>query len=111
MKNNKKRNKISRSFITFQSGDDNECVALAKMGLSTKAIQDRTVLSKCQITYRLSKAKKTEGNQFGYRIDYRNGTSPLSIQLVNDLAGILREEIRRNITSKLTHPTPDTIKL
>jgi hypothetical protein len=111
MKKNKERKKIARSFITFQSGDDNECVALAKMGLSTKAIQDRTVLSKCQITYRLSKAKKTEGNQFGYRIDYRNGTSQFAMQMINDLAGIMREEVRRKITPKLTHPTPETIKL
>lgn len=111
MKKNNERKKIARSFITFQSGDDNECVALAKMGLSTKAIQDRTVLSKCQITYRLSKAKKTEGNQFGYRLDYRNGTSQFAMQMINDLAGIMREEVRRNITPKLTHPTPETINL
>ena len=111
MKKNKERKKIARNVITFQSGDDNECVALAKMGLSNRAIQDRTILNKCQINYRLHKAKETEGNQFGYRIDYRNGTSRLAMQMINDLAGVLREEIRRNITPKLTHPTPETIKL
>lgn len=111
MKKNKERKKIARNLITFQSGDDNECVALAKMGLSNRAIKGRTSLSDCQISYRLTKAKKAEENEDGYRVDFRNGTSPFAMQMINDLVGVLREEVRRNITPRLTHPTPETIKL
>lgn len=104
----KQTKKIERHFITFESGDDNEAVALAMMGLSNRAIRARTKLSEHQITYRLHKAKEAEKNEYGYRVSYRNGISQFSLQLINDLAGVLREEVRRNITPKLVRPTPET---
>ena len=109
----KQTKKISRSLITFENGDDNEAVALAKMGLSNNAIKRATNnrLTDSQITYRLSKAKKVEENQFGYRTDYRNGTSHFALQMINDVAGVLREEVRRNITPKIARPTPETVKI
>lgn len=107
----KKAKRINAGVINFDSGDDNETVALAMLGMSNRAIKERTTLSDGQITYRLSKAKRVEKNKMGYRVDYRNGTSPMAGQIISDIIGVLREEIRRNITAKLTHPTPETIKL
>jgi len=97
--------------ITFQQGDDNEALAMAMLGMSNKAIKRHIDgrLSDGQITYRLAKAKRVEGNKFGYRVDYRNGESPVAQQIINDVAGILHEEIRRNVTMKITHPTPETV--
>ena len=108
-KQQKQKARVIRNLVTFEQGDDNEAVALAMLGLSNRAIKNATKnrLTDSQITYRLSKAKRVEGNQFGYRVDYRNGTSPMACQIVNDIAGILREEVRRNITPKLVHPTPE----
>ena len=94
--------KNKRAIITFHAGDDNEALALAKLGMSNRCIKEHTKLNDGQITYRLSKAKKVEGNEFGYRVDYRNGQSPVATQIINDIAGIMREEIRRTITPKLT---------
>ena len=103
--------RTTHHLVTFNDGDDNEAVALAMLGLSNKAIKGRTKLSDSQITYRLHKAKTVEENKLGYRVDYRNGTSPMAVQIINDLAGIMREEVRRNVTPKLVHPTPRTVKL
>lgn len=97
--------------ITFEMGDDNEAIALAKLGLSNRAIKERTKLNDNQITYRLSKAKRIEQNEFGYRVDYRNGSSPMAMQIIHDIAGILREEVRRTITPKIVRPTPETVKI
>ena len=97
--------------IDFNSGDDNEALALAMLGMSNQAIKERTKLSDGQITYRLSKAKRVEQNKFGYRVDYRNGSSPMAVQIINDIAGILREEVRRTISPKIAHPTPETVKI
>lgn len=105
----KPRKKITRNIITFHDGDDNETVSLAMLGMSNRAIRRQTDnrLTDSQITYRLSKAKRTEGNKLGYRVNYRNGTSPMAQQIINDIAGVLREEVRRNITPKLVHPPPE----
>jgi hypothetical protein len=107
---NKPAKKIARHRITFHSGDDNESVALAKMGLSNRAIKERTKLSDGQITYRLHKAKTVEGNDSGYRVAYRNGESDFALRVIHDLAGVLREEVRRTITPKIEHPTPKIVE-
>lgn len=107
---NKPNKKIPRHRINFYAGDDNESVALAKMGLSNYAIKERTKLSDGQITYRLHKAKVVEGNYHGYRVAYRNGESDFARQMIHDLAGVLREEVRRTITPKIDHPEPKTVK-
>ena len=106
-------NKRQSRVISFQSGDDNETLALAMLGLSNRAIK-RAVnnrLSDSQISYRLTKAKNVEGNKFGYRVDYRNGTSQAAIQIINDIAGIMREEVRRNITPRIVRPEAEVVKI
>lgn len=107
----KKPAKKRSAVIDFHEGDDNEALALAMLGMSNLAIKERTRLSDGQITYRLSKAKRVEGNKMGYRVDYRNGSSPMATQIIRDIAGILREEVRRTVTPRIVHPTPQTVKI
>jgi hypothetical protein len=57
--------RLSKNVITFQTGDDNRAVVLAKLGMSNKAIRARTKLTSNQITYRLHKAKEVEENAGG----------------------------------------------
>jgi hypothetical protein len=102
--------RLSKNVITFDSGDDNRVVVLAKLGMSNKAIRDRTKLTSNQITYRLHKAKVVEENDGGYRVEFRNGVSPLAQQLINDLSGVLEQEVRRNISPRILHLVPETVK-
>ena len=107
---NKTYKRFSKSVITFQSGDDNRAVVLAKLGMSNKAIRARTKLTSNQINYRLNKAKEVEENNGGYRVEFRNGISPLAQQLINDLSGVLEQEVRRNISPRILHLVPETVK-
>ena len=78
----KQYKRISQNVITFDSGDDNEALVLAKLGMSNKCIQAHTSLTDGQITYRLNKAKNVEENDLGYRVAFRNGVSPLATQMI-----------------------------
>jgi len=55
-----------------------DAIKLAKIGRSNRAIQEQTGLTACQVTYRLTKAKHEEGlpKGIGYRVAWRDGTSP-----------------------------------
>lgn len=107
----KKYKKLAPHSVTYESGDDQKAVVLAKLGLSNFAIRGRTDLTDSQITYRLHKAKVLEENERGYRVDFRNGSSPLVKQLIADLSGVLAEEVKRSICPKIIHPTPETVKV
>ena len=100
-----------QNIITFESGDDNRALVLAKLGMSNACIKANTKLSDGQITYRLSKARRVEENELGYRVAYRNGVSPLAFKIIHDLSAVAAADIRRNVVPKITHPTPDTVKL
>jgi len=106
-----KYKRINRSVITYQSGDDQEALILAKLGMSNAAIRARTSLSDGQITYRLHKAKNVEENRFGYRTEFRNGVSPLALDLIKDLHAVLAADIKRNVVPRITHPEPQTINI
>ena len=103
--------RLDRRIITFAQGDDCKSVVLAKLGMSNRAIKARTRLSDNQITYRLAKARRVEENEGGYRVEFRNGVSPLAQQLIDDLSGILEKEIHRTIVPKIVHPTPETVRI
>jgi len=59
--------------------DDIKCAIMGKLGLSTKAIARETGLTKCQIGYRLHKAKIR-------RVDFRDGNSETSKLVMNSCA-------------------------
>jgi hypothetical protein len=103
--------RLDKRIITFDHGDDCKSVVLAKLGMSNKAIKARTSLSDNQISYRLAKAKAVEENAGGYRVEFRNGVSPLAQQLIDDLSGVLEKEIQRTIVPRILHPTPEIVKI
>jgi len=106
----KKYKKLARHLVTFEGHADSMALALAKLGQSNTSIRRSVALSNSQITYRLSKAKKIEENERGYRVDFRNGTSPLVRQLIRDMASVLQADIRRDLPKAIAHPTPGTTK-
>lgn len=103
--------KIPRHLVTFEFGADREALLLAKLGMGNRYIRLKTGLSSGKITYRLHKAKQLEENDHGYRVDWRNGNSPLLDRMLQDYAGILEREIDRRVVVKIVHPTPKTVKL
>ena len=100
-----------RHQITFETGLDQDALVLAKLGMGNRFIRLKTGLSDGQITYRLTKAKQAEENDHGYRVDWRNGNSPLLSRVLRDYAGILVREIERKVVPKIAHPTPKIVKI
>lgn len=93
--------KTSKHKITFQNDIDAEACALAKLGVGNKAIARHTGLTECQITYRLSKLKRLEGQDDGYRVQWRNGNSPVAKRIIADMQQVLVLDIQRNVTPRL----------
>lgn len=106
-----KYKKLLDSIITFDHGDDLECLILAKLGMSNKAIKARGSLTDNQISYRLVKAKQVEKNDLGYRVSFRNGVSPFATQMIRDLHSVVQADIRERITAQIIKPTPETVKV
>jgi hypothetical protein len=103
--------KNKTNLITFEDGADQEALVMAQLGQGNRHIEATTGLTSGQITYRLHKAKTTDGSKYGYRVQWRRGESPYFKQIFMDYAGILAKEIERKITPKLVHPTPKIVKL
>jgi len=103
----KKYKRINKNIITFQAGDDYIALALAKRGMSNRAIRARTSLSNNQINYRLHRAKTVEDLDWGYRVAFRNGVSPLAQQVIRDTEAVVRADIMRNVVEVIIHPTPE----
>lgn len=103
--------KIPRPQITFEVGSDQDALVMAKLGMGNRFIRLKTGLSDGQITYRLTKAKQAEENDHGYRVDWRNGNSPLLSRILRDYAGVIRREIERKIVPRIVHATPKTIRV
>lgn len=103
--------KPARHQITFEASSDQEALVLAKLGQGNRYIGLQTGLTPGQITYRLNKAKAAEENDHGYRVDWRNGNSPMLQRILKDYAGVMAREIERKVVPKIIHATPKTIKI
>jgi hypothetical protein len=97
--------------ITFEAISDQQALILAKLGQGNRFIELETGLTSGQITYRLNKAKATEGNDHGYRVNWRNGNSPMLQRILKDYSGILAKEIEKKVVRVLVHPEPKTVVL
>lgn len=109
----KQYKRLVRHKVTFEGYADSLALAYAKLGQSNQSIHRKLgdQLTDSQITYRLSKAKRAEENDRGYRVDWRNGTSPLVQQVIRDLVSVLQADIKSSLPQKIVHPTPGTVKL
>lgn len=96
--------------VTFETDHDADVVALAKLGIGDKYIVAQTGLSPSQVSYRLNKAKKLEGHEDGYRVQWRTGSSDVLRHVLMDMRAALRLDVKRNLPGKLHHPTPEVVK-
>ncbi len=97
----------TRHRVTFAHDQDSMCLALAKLGQSTRVIARDCRLTESQIIYRLSKAKRLEEEEHGYRVAWRSGESDLVQQIKADFLGVLQHEIQRNLPKLIHHPEPE----
>lgn len=81
-------------FLNHQ--DDHSCVLLASMGFSTAYICERTGLSACQVTYRLTKADLTRASGMS-RSDFRNGTSPFAKIILSSAQAMADKELIKHL--------------
>jgi len=88
--------------IKFTDVRDIECVVLAQLGWSTAAILAEVDLTKCQIAYRLTKAKNADGYEKGhtYRSEWRNGTSRVARAVMSQWLSPLRTACLRRMKGK-----------
>lgn len=89
-----------RRFVNFTGNEDDFTVAMmGALGFGTHAIQEKTGLTFCQVTYRL--------NMGGIkRADYRRGSSRVAKHALHTLtassAPLVRAELKANSNSKST---------
>jgi len=109
---NKTYKKLAKHVVNFESVADLEAVVLAKLGMSTAAICERTALTKHQVTYRLSKGKGLEGYGKGhtYRSEWRDGSGSLAQGIMQAMLPQLRKETKAVLPKLVQHPTPETTK-
>ncbi len=106
MKQNKKVSQQHHVLVTFQGVSDATALAYAKLGASTRMIRQVTGLSESQVIYRLSKAKRVEGHQHGYRVAWRNGESAEFKQVADDMMKVMVRDIQRSLPQQIIHPQP-----
>lgn len=87
--------KDNRHKITFLDAEDLEVVVRGALGQSTKAIQSKTRLTPCQITYRLAKANIR-------RMDYRNGESSVARQVRDTVGKQIAVKMQRDLSKLFT---------
>lgn len=94
------RSQRHRVRYAYLNSAEVEAVALAMLGKSDAVIQKVTGLSKCQISYRLHKAKNADGlpRGQGYRWQYRNQRPAAS-----EVNPFKREVVSR-LGAKFVHP-------
>lgn len=92
--------------VTFTEPSDIEVVVRGMLGQGTAAIMAATGLSASQVQYRLTKAKLADGlpSGHGYRRQWRDGTSPLSRQILGAMAPRLRVETRDRLPKRIGLP-------
>lgn len=94
----------TRHKITYADPLDALCVAMASLGMSTVQIMRKTSLTASQITYRLSKAKGLQQLVDGYRVGWRNGSSPVAHRVQSDLVHVLAADFGRKLPRLIFHP-------
>ena len=105
-----KKKRKGHPLVTFEANSDKRATALAMLGQSNRTIKEETGLTDCQITYRLHKAKTLQGHEHGYRVQWRNGESPIFQQIKRDTLAVLMADIEHELTPLIIHPTPQTTK-
>jgi hypothetical protein len=75
--------------------DDEECVALAFLGHTTKAIAKATGLSEGQVHYRIGKA-----GLVGERSNYRSGKSEIAQLVVRQCSNVVKTKVRQDIAPR-----------
>lgn len=109
--------RTTRHKILFDDEVSSLCVAAAKICGSNLRIKVKVrketgvTLTDNEITYRLAKAQKLEGRKGGYRVGFSNGTSPESQRIERDYLAIFQREIQRTLPQKITHPTPQVVRV
>lgn len=103
--------KLARHLWTFESGDQQLMLNMARIGLSTKEIMRVTGYSECQVVYALHKAKVSAEMEQGFRVRWRCGNDPLTERILRDYSAIMVREIERKIVPKIQHPTPQTVRI
>lgn len=93
----------SRHTVNFLNSQDLEAVALAQLGIGSKAIAQITGLSEGQITYRLNKSfytehKKVEGHRQGWRQSWRDGTSEFAQSLIRAVVPNMKKDLRDQLS-------------
>jgi hypothetical protein len=87
--------KQTRHHITFLDAEDLEVAVRGALGQSTKAIQAKTSLTPCQITYRLHKANIR-------RMDYRNGESSVACEVRRTVGKSIAVKLQRDLSKLFT---------
>ena len=85
----------SRHKITFMDDVDLEVLVRGALGQSTRAIQEHTKLTACQICYRLKKGEIK-------RSDYRNGTSRFAQSAYDACAHGIHDKLKRELPRRFT---------
>ena len=76
--------------VHLYSGADFHCALLGSLGFSTKFIENRTALSRSQISYRLRLAHIR-------RTDYRNGASVIAAAALSAQRPLVLSELRNHL--------------
>lgn len=94
--------------ISYGSHDVVEAVTLAQLGRSTKFISAETGLTACQITYRLTRAKRADGlpHGVGYRTAWRDGTSAIARRVDRLVGATLRRRNKSVLPKKVAKLLP-----
>lgn len=107
----KKTKRFSRHKVTFEDSSDARAIALAQLGQSNKSIKfETTGLTDGKISYRMAKYKRLVGDREGLRSQWRNGNSKLFRQIMEDVVGVLEQELKRTVVPMIVKPTPETTK-
>jgi len=98
--------RISRHKWDYQSREQKQLIAMARLGLSSKEIARELGFSDSQINYALNKAKGLAEMDQGFRVRWRCGNDPLLPRIMHDYAKIMALETERTISVKIEHLTP-----
>lgn len=109
MKNTYK--KLSRHQWTYESSSQQMLIKMARIGIANREIARELGYTDSQITYALHKAKVAAEMDQGFRMRWRYGNDPLVTRVLRDYSAIMVKEIQRDITPKIVHPVPQTVKV
>jgi hypothetical protein len=96
----------SKHKITFSDDGDAEALARAMLGRGNKFITQKTGLTDGQITYRLGKAKRILGLNYGFRAGWSNGRSYWAKMVESDMLAIIKREVQAKLPPQISHLKP-----